>query len=104
MKKLSRIIDYNAPIQIKILSYEQTHDTRKGNGMKYEEVLTDIPKNLMDKQELHEKHLQNAIKHNSSIPVPDIVEIDKDDYDRLYPENYSAPKVRIMIQRKSTIH
>ncbi|XP_070494408.1 enhancer of polycomb homolog 2-like [Chironomus tepperi] len=62
------------------------------------EIISSFPKNFMEKEELHEKHFQEAIKNNTSIPVPEIDEIDKEAYDKLYPADYTAPKIRIMVQ------
>ena len=63
-------------------------------------MIPSFPKNFMEKEELHEKHFQDAIKNNSSIPVPEIDEIDKEAYEKMYPANYNTPKIRIMVQCK----
>ncbi len=54
----------------------------------------------MDKKEFSEKHLVEAMTKKMSIPVPEIVEIDEDIYNKLYPANYERPSWRITAQRK----
>ncbi|KAG5679625.1 hypothetical protein PVAND_009185 [Polypedilum vanderplanki] len=48
--------------------------------------------NLMEEDEVNEKHFQDAIKSNGNIPVPEIVEIDEEIYDKFYPNNYQMPE------------
>jgi len=104
MKKLKRSVDCDAAIFIEIMNnckYKRIN-VKKDEKIepKSTEIISSFSKNLMEKEELHERHFQDAIKNKSSIPVPDINEIDKEAYDKLYPSNYSASKIRIMIQRK----
>lgn len=60
-----------------------------------------IPMNLMEHEELHEKHLQDAIKYRSAIPIPNVVKIKKQDYDLLYPKKFKKyPRIRMLNHRK----
>lgn len=105
MKKIKRNLDCNKAFKIHIaknLNEFKLEATK--NHLKLEnslENLTDGSKNLILKEEMNEKHLQEAINHKSAIPVPDIVEIEAADYDKLYPPDCVIPKIRIMIQRES---
>lgn len=103
MKKLGRSIDCGATFRIEIMDrykYKRINAKKEEEEAKSTDIISSFPKNLMEKEELHEKHFQDAIKNNSSIPVPEIDEIDKEAYDKLYPANYTAPKIRIMVQRE----
>lgn len=54
----------------------------------------------MEKEELQEKHLVAAIVNNATIPVPDIIEIDENIYNKLYPANFKRNKWRIIAERE----
>ncbi|KAL7037079.1 hypothetical protein ACKWTF_009062 [Chironomus riparius] len=102
MKKLKRSIDCGAAFSIEIMDdykYKRISNKKEVEiDPKSTEIIPSFPKNFMEKEELHEKHFQDAIKNNTSIPVPEIDEIDKEAYEKLYPANYTAPKIRIMVQ------
>jgi hypothetical protein len=59
-----------------------------------------IGTNLMQQEEINEKHFQNAINFNSSIPLPFTQQMNDSEYDKLYPPTYKIPKIRILIDRK----
>lgn len=45
----------------------------------------------MELEELEEKHLQEALVMNADIPVPDVIEIDEELYETMYPANVLKP-------------
>jgi hypothetical protein len=62
-----------------------------------------LEKKWMDKEEMKEIHLVAAINKKEPIPVPDIVEIDEEIYDKLYPPNYKKTKWRIIAERENKL-
>jgi hypothetical protein len=71
------------------------------NVIKREEVLVQDAQNKMEEEEVNEKHLRDAIRYKSKIPVPKIVEINREEYEKLYPATHPMPKPGIVTHRKS---
>lgn len=59
-----------------------------------------LEKKYMEKKEINEKHLEAAIMNKEQIPVPDIIEIDEEVYDKLYPSNFKRTSWRIIAERE----
>lgn len=59
-----------------------------------------LEKKYMEKKEVNEKHLEAAIMNKEQIPVPDIIEIDEEVYDKLYPSNFKRTSWRIIAERE----
>lgn len=62
-----------------------------------------VDKKWMDKEELNEKHLVAAIKTKEPIPTPDVITIDEEIYEKLYPANFKKHTWRIINERKYKI-
>lgn len=97
MNKIKRLIDGKTLLSIQI---KQDNESIKPLAIIQNGKNGNIPTSLMEKEEIHEKHLQDAIKFRSAIPVPDIVQINDEDYDRLYPPNFKVPRIRVYTHRK----
>jgi hypothetical protein len=89
-KTLLHIVLENIPKRIKKERVEGDFDDK----------MASICPKLMERDEINERHLQEAIKFKSEIPTPDIVEIENSEYEKLYPETYKKPRIRIFGHRK----
>jgi hypothetical protein len=101
LKMLKRVIDGRSPIYIEI----EKVSSRSTSNQLVSRMSSDIilEKKWMDKEEMKEIHLVAAINKKEPIPVPDIVEIDEEIYDKLYPANYKKTKWRIIAERENKL-
>lgn len=96
---MKRVIDGKTLISVHIekgISRLRSSEARLVN-QKSGEIILD--KKWMEKEEMKEKHLVEAITNKAEIPVPDIIEIDETIYDKLYPANHKRTKWRYIAER-----